>query len=195
MGGTKRNNNHTLTRGQLQNFKQVISNSPKHDLLFSLTLFYGLRVSEVHSLRLSDINSNPRQITIQGKKGGRKRTYFIPQALWKKIQEWLKERNQNPKHKNNPYLFPHRLKEDQPMTRIGVQYDFKSFSQKAGIEGHSVHDLRHTCAMLQVEKGTDPIRLRNWLRQKQIQSTQKYFEEFNDRQYEKKVEDTFKDLI
>lgn len=194
--GTKtQGKNHTIPKRQLKRFLQVIANSPKHDLMFSLTLFFGLRVAEASRIKLSDIKPSTKEITIQGVKDGRIRTYSIPAPLWKKYQTWMEERERDKKSISNPYLFPHRLKRNQPMTREGFQYDFKAFCKKAGIEGHSIHDLRHTCAMIRVEQGVNPIDLRNWLRQKSISSTEKYFEEYNSKADEKKAQKDFKDLL
>lgn len=180
-GMTSKGKNHSLSLQDLTKFKQVISSSPKHDCMFSLALFYGLRVAEIAKIKISDINLSTKEITIQGVKGGRERTYSLPPSILKKFTAWLEQRSSNEKAKDNPYLFPHRIKENACMSREGIQYDFRSYCAKVGIKGHSVHSLRHTCAMLRVKAGVDPIRLRNWLRQRQIQSTQKYFEEFEDR--------------
>ncbi|MBA7616198.1 Tyrosine recombinase XerC [subsurface metagenome] len=184
-----------LSLQELKRFLKVIADSPKHALMFILTLFYGLRVGETAQIKLSNINKAAREITITGLKNGRTQTYVIPPSIFKKLTAWLVERNRNEKVKTNPYLFPHRTKRNAAMTRIGIQYDFKMFCEKAKISKHSVHDLRHTCAMFQVEKGTDPVRLRNWLRQRYLSSTEKYFEEFEDRNHGKTVQKIFENLF
>jgi len=190
-----RNSNHNLTEQELKRFYKGIATLPKHDLMFTLALYYGLRVGEIAAIKLSDIEEQNRAITIQGIKGGRQRTYEIPTNLLKKYKLWIVERSKQKKWSTNHYLFTHRDNKNQPMTRTCIQYEFHSFCAKASIQGHSIHDLRHTCAMLQVKKGTDPIRLRNWLRQKSIQSTQVYFEEFHDKEYEKQTQKVFKDFL
>ena len=156
----------------------------KWDLLFGLTFYFGMRVGEVVALRITDVNLATHQLTIRAEKGGHTRTYDLPERLEKKIKAWLKERPGD-----NPFLFPSRTcPRTEPLSTIGAQKMFYELSRKAGIGAHSVHDLRHTAASMMAQAGDNVVQIARWLRQKHVQSAERYLSDIDREKHERTME-------
>jgi len=170
-----------LNDSELHSFRRCIeSGKNKRDIfVFNLILFLGLRVQEAANIRLVDIDSNERTITIRGLKNGRVRTYDIPGKLWRRYNSWVKARKLLTPSKDNPYLFPSRFYNDSPITAQALKKAFKAYASLAELNiDYSIHSLRHSCAMIRVREGSHPIAVQKWLRHKALSSTQVYFEAF-----------------
>lgn len=121
-----------------------------------LELLYatGLRVSELISLRQSQVNFNQGVLRIVGK-GDRER--LIP--LGEEAQRWLKNFIDGPRmeillERQTDYLFPTRRGDR--MTRQAFWHIIKRYAQKAGIEKKlSPHSLRHAFATHLLNRGAD----------------------------------------
>ena len=156
----------------------------KWDLLFGLTFYFGMRVGEVVALRITDVNLATHQLTIRAEKGGHTRTYDLPERLEKKIKAWFKERPGD-----NPFLFPSRTcPRTEPLSRVGAQKMFYELSRKAGLTGHSVHDLRHTQASMMIQAGDNVVQVARWLRQKQVASAERYLSDIGREKHERDME-------
>jgi len=165
--GTKKNNWKYLNESQLKAFRQALKKGKnlRDEVMMELTLYLGLRVSELVAIRLSDIEEESRQITIQGKKGGRRRSYpEIEEGLWTKLTRYIK------RAKIEDALFP--------ITDQSAKNVFKKYAKLAGLSSdYSIHSLRHTIAMMKAKRGDSPIKIMLWLRHRSISSTQQYFEQ------------------
>ena len=121
-----------------------------------LELLYatGLRVSELISLRQSQVNFNQGVLRIVGK-GDRER--LIP--LGDEAQRWLTNFIDGPRmeillERQTDYLFPTRRGDR--MTRQAFWHIIKRYAQKAGIEKKlSPHSLRHAFATHLLNRGAD----------------------------------------
>jgi len=121
-----------------------------------LELLYatGLRVSELISLKQSQVNFNQGVLRIVGK-GDRER--LIP--LGDESQRWLKNFIDGPRmeillERQTDYLFPTRRGDR--MTRQAFWHIIKRYAQKAGIEKKlSPHSLRHAFATHLLNRGAD----------------------------------------
>jgi integrase/recombinase XerD len=121
-----------------------------------LELLYatGLRVSELISLKQSQVNFNQGVLRIIGK-GDRER--LIP--LGDEAQRWLKNFIDGPRmeillERQTDYLFPTRRGDR--MTRQAFWHIIKRYAQKAGIEKKlSPHSLRHAFATHLLNRGAD----------------------------------------
>ena len=164
----------------------------KYSLIIRLTLFLATRVSEVVSLRVEDFNglSRPRQVTVRGAKGGYTRTYDLPDALWRRYQRWLGQREP----KDSPWLFPHRLLRDEHMATGSVQGTFRVLCVKANIPGqHSVHDLRHTAATRMALNGDGQASIAGWLRHRNIGSSSRYIDARDNKAHDAAMMRRYKD--
>jgi len=121
-----------------------------------LELLYatGLRVSELISLKQSQVNFNQGVLRIIGK-GDRER--LIP--LGDEAQRWLKNFIDGPRmeillERQTDYLFPTRRGDR--MTRQAFWHIIKRYAQKAGIQKKlSPHSLRHAFATHLLNRGAD----------------------------------------
>jgi integrase/recombinase XerD len=121
-----------------------------------LELLYatGLRVSELISLKQSQVNFNQGVLRIIGK-GDRER--LIP--LGDEAQRWLKNFIDGPRmeillERQTDFLFPTRRGDR--MTRQAFWHIIKRYAQKAGIEKKlSPHSLRHAFATHLLNRGAD----------------------------------------
>ncbi len=170
-----------LNEDQLKRFLKAVRRRKRlrDDLMFSLILYFGLRVAELTHLEVEHVDWDNYGIRIEAVKKGRKRTYTeIEGALWHKLTRWLKEGRKKCQHADkSPWLFPHRLRYDQPMTTQNVKQLFKYYAKKAGLsEEFSVHSLRHTCGIQRALAGESAIEIMLWLRHREVSSTQVYFD-------------------
>lgn len=144
------------------------------------TLFStGLRVSELASLKRTDINLNKDEHTVRGK-GKKLRLVFLSAASRNTIAEYLKMR-----HDQNPALFlrhdraSHYNKEEdgeaEPITSRSIQRLVQHYAKAAGITKRiTPHTLRHTYATDLLINGADIRSVQAMLGHASITTTQIY---------------------
>jgi len=119
----------------IQLFKQVVN--VKHRAILMLTYSAGLRVSEVVSLKVIDIDSKRMLIHVRQGKGRKDRYSILSKNALDTLRTYAKEFHPN------EWLFPG----DQPgkhLTERTAQKVFESACKKAGIKKDvSIHSLRH----------------------------------------------------
>lgn len=130
----------------------------------------GMRVSELCSLRLTDVH--PRYVKVMGKGQKEREIGLHPEVgkvLWKYIQ----------KHRGSygiedDHVF---LGERGPLTPSGVGIMFKEVGRKAGITGVRVspHTMRHTFSKQYLKQGGDIFKLSRELGHSGVQITQRYY--------------------
>jgi len=140
-----------------------------------LELLYatGLRVTEIVSLSLNDINLNAGYLIAFGK-GSRERLIPIGEVSLNLIRTYLeKSRPALLGKKQSHYLFPNRS--GKPMTRQGFWKLLKKYSTAAGIKKNiSPHTLRHSFASHLLERGADLRSVQMMLGHVDISTTQIY---------------------
>ncbi|GAB4221853.1 MAG: tyrosine recombinase XerC [Francisella sp.] len=129
----------------------------------------GIRISELSSIKLNDINFSQKSIRILGKGNKQRIVYFGDKTLIN-LQRWLKIReNLNP-HCN--YLFISR--NGKHLTNRSIQKRLEIFSKKyANIHIHP-HMLRHSFASHMLESSKDLLAVKDLLGHADISSTQIY---------------------
>lgn len=185
--GTKKTGLKFLNEEELKKFFQAVDKSKnRRDIfMFRIILFLGLRVSEASKIKLEDLNLESHQLSIDGMKSGRSRTYDLNGKLCEKLNTYLKRRTK--KADRNSYLFPHPRRWDEPISAQAIKYRFKIYAEQASLNGDfSVHSLRHSCGITHARNGKSAIEIMVWLRHRSIQSTQVYFEQI---QFEKQDEE------
>jgi len=152
--------------------------SGQRDHILLSTLYNsGARVSEIISVKRSDVEiTHTAVINLHGK-GRKERT--VP--LWKNtsnlIRKWLHQIDVNPQ---TP-LFPNHF--GKAMTRSGVENRLKSAIKIATIKCPSLkgkkvspHIIRHTTAMHLLQAGADLTVIALWLGHESITTTHRYLE-------------------
>ncbi len=175
-----------LNSEELRRFKKELRKSKLYDLAFDLTLTYGLRVQELVNLKLQDFDFENRQVEIRAVKNGLHLKQPLNGKITSKYRAWLRLRKKLKMAEDNDYLFPSRTHWGEPRSRDSFQSTFKQLCQKANISPHSIHDLRHTAAIELITKGALLVEVRDWLRQKQLSSTEVYVRYLNSKKAEKK---------
>ncbi|WP_287192251.1 tyrosine-type recombinase/integrase [Syntrophothermus sp.] len=157
----KRNEMNALLRA-------VMQEGNKRDLAIIMTLMYcGLRVSELVSLKISDLELKERagKITVRGK-GNKTREVPVPHEVREALRDYLTERKDRYQE-----LF---LGQRGPLTVLGVQQMLKKYAYAAKIENLSPHVLRHTCATYYLNKGMDLVKVAALLGHKNLNTTMVY---------------------
>ncbi len=133
----------------------------------------GLRVSELTSLSLNDINFTAGWIRVQGK-GAKERIVPLGEIALKRLREYLSSaRRELDKGKRSPWLFVTRS--GRRLSRQGIWKIIKRYGLTAGIKkGVTPHILRHSFATHLLERGADLHSVQLMLGHADISTTQIY---------------------
>lgn len=136
-----------------------------------LCLLYdsGARVQELADLRVKDVRlSAPAQVTLTGK--GRK-IRVVP--LMKKtaaiLENYLKENSLDQAGIEEQPLF--RNPRGEKLTRQGITYILRKYTEECHLEGMSPHKIRHSKAMHLTEADINPFFIRDFLGHADIKTT------------------------
>jgi integrase/recombinase XerD len=151
-----------------------ISSSPtsiRDHVMFELLYSSGLRVSELVSLKLEDINLEAGFLRVIGK-GSKERVVPVNIRALEMIKRYInQQRLEILKNKRSSYLFITRR--GKPMTRQRFWQTIKAFGRRLGIE-LSPHTMRHSFATHLLEGGADLRSLQKMLGHSDISTTQIY---------------------
>ncbi len=133
----------------------------------------GLRVSELTSLRISDVYSDEGFISVIGK-GNKQRFVPISQTALKEIRYYLEDRELMPVKKGyEDILFLSRR--GTALSRIMVFHVVKVQSEQAGIQKNvSPHTFRHSFATHLLEGGANLIAIQEMLGHESVTTTEIY---------------------
>jgi site-specific recombinase XerD len=140
----------------------------KHRTLLLLAYSAGLRVSEVVSLMVTDVNSDRMQLSINGAKGKKDRVVNLSEAILPLLREYYKS------YKPKSWLFEGQDKSKHYSTR-SAQIVFNDAYKKLGLPSQcSFHSLRHSFATHLLENGTDISYIQKLLGHSDIKTTLRY---------------------
>lgn len=158
-----------LSREEIQRLFDHSSSLRARTLLMT-TYAAGLRLSEVCTLHLSDIESAPDRMCIkvrQGKGGKDRYTLLSPQLLDTLRLYWRAERPRE-------YLFPNKRRTG-PMDQTMAQRIYHAARSAAGIvHAGGIHTLRHSFATHLLEAGVDLHTIQSLLGHGHISTTMRY---------------------
>ncbi|MGQ0738456.1 MAG: tyrosine-type recombinase/integrase [Bacteroidota bacterium] len=140
----------------------------KHKTMIMLGYACGLRVSEITSLELKDVDEDRRLILIRKAKGKKDRVVSLSPVMLVMIREY------KTKYTPAKYLFEGQYKETAYSTR-SLESIIKTAKGKAGIhKTGSMHMLRHSFATHLIDKGTDVVFIQKLLGHNDIKTTLRY---------------------
>jgi integrase/recombinase XerD len=130
----------------------------------------GLRVSEVVSLRVSDIDSGRRLLRIQQGKGAKDRYAMLSPRLLDVLRRYWRATRPD----EDGYLFPSWRKESH-LSTASLQTACREAALRSGIRKRvTVHTLRHSFATHLLENGTDTRIIQVLLGHSRIDTTARY---------------------
>ena len=139
----------------------------KHRLLLALAYGAGLRVSEVISLRVRDIDLDENVAHVKHAKGNKDRITVLPQKIVPDLRTLISGRN--------PNEFVFVSERGGKLSERTAQKVFESALQKAGIQKTATfHSLRHSFATHLLENGVDVRYVQELLGHANIRTTQIY---------------------
>ncbi len=137
----------------------------KHKLILKTIYGLGLRVSEVVSIKVSDIDFDRNVVTVSGK-GNKQRMLMLPISLKSDLQKYIEL------EKREKYVFSGRKGK---YSIKSVQKIFEKAVKKAKINKKATcHSLRHSFATHLLEQGTDIRYIQELLGHSRLQTTQIY---------------------
>lgn len=140
----------------------------KHKTLLLLAYSAGLRVSEVVSLQLTDVNSDRMQININRAKGKKDRVVTLSKSILEILREYYKE------YKPSYWLFEGQNNQEHYSER-SAQGIFKEAYKNLKLPPQcSFHSLRHSFATHLLENGTDISFIQKILGHNNIKTTLRY---------------------
>lgn len=157
--------------GKLRYFKR----DKARDLaILSLILGTGLRVSEVASLNISDINFRTRTVKVK-RKGDKKSSVLATQTSLDDVKEYLKLRSMNYKCPvDEDVLFVTMYKGSYSQISVNAIQKFTVKYTQAFDEKKTPHKLRHTYATNHYNENKDLVLLANQMGHNSMETTSLY---------------------
>ena len=161
--------------------KNISTTYPERDYcILTLFLNWGLRLSELVNLDISDINFKYEQMTITGK-GRKQRIVYLNNACIESIKNYLSVRDNSEQINNEKALF--LSKRHKRISKRRVQQIVENALKSAQLDnmGFSTHKLRHTAATLMYQYGgADVLALKEILGHESTSTTEIYTHLSND---------------
>lgn len=143
------------------------TNNPKHRLMLALAYGAGLRVSEVVSLRVCDLDLHELTLHIKQAKGQKDRISVVSEKLVAELQSFTAG-----KAGDDP-LFP--SEQGGTLTTRTAQKIFEHALEKSDVQKPATfHSLRHSFATHLLENGVDVRYVQELLGHQNIRTTQLY---------------------
>jgi site-specific recombinase XerD len=144
----------------------------RHRAQISLGYGAGLRISEVCSLRVRDVDSSSMRLLVEDGKGAKDRYTLLPAPALSLLREYWEV--YRPRHEEGwlflgPYGYTH-------VTTDAVGCAFKKALARAGVDaaGRGFHALRHGFATRLLEDGTDIMTIKSLMGHSSLSSTASY---------------------
>ena len=152
---------------EFKKFDSVIENV-FYKLLFNVLYFYGLRVGELRGLvksnfteqkliidkAISNKTRKPGQIVITPKSRSSYRTF----PMFDFIYDIYKKLPKN----NSEYVF-YSMKNSKVIGETTIKRYLKKYCELSGVKIIKIHEFRHSCASLLINKGIDALQVASWL--------------------------------
>jgi len=155
-----------LSKDEIDKILKATKNK-KYKILLSLAYGAGLRVSEIVSLKLKDVDFDGLTLHVKQAKGKKDRITVFPEKLKINIQNLMAVKQQN------DYVF--ESERGGKLTTRTAQKAFENSLKKAGLKKEATfHSLRHSFATHLLENGVDVRYIQELLGHQNIRTTQRY---------------------
>ena len=140
----------------------------KQRVLLMTAYSAGLRVGELVSLKITDIDAARMTIGVKQGKGGKDRYAILSQNLLTELRQYWK------RYRPALWIFPNRAKNG-PLSRNEAWHIFNQAKKRAGLKkGRGIHTLRACFATHLLEAGVDLRSIQFLMGHSSILSTQRY---------------------
>lgn len=144
-------------------------NAKKSRLMITLMYAAGMRVSEVTSLKIDELDFEEKIGHIRQAKGKKDRIFNIPKFLFSRLKKYSEKQ----KEFGNTFLFPGR--NGKQMTSRNLQKIVKKAAEKSNIKKDvHCHTLRHSFATHLLENEIDIRKIQELLGHADLSTTQIY---------------------
>ena len=156
-----------LSRAEVARIIAVCSDR-KYQTMLLLGYGCGLRLSELVSVRVGDIDGEQRRLRIEQGKGAKDRLVPLSPALLSRLRDYWRG------YRPGQWLFPGRAP-GKAVAPTSLQKTYTKAKARAGItKVGGIHALRHAYATHQLEAGLPVHRLQRLLGHRNIHSTLRY---------------------
>jgi site-specific recombinase XerD len=157
----------------IEEMRQLIlaCRSPKQQAIVELFYGTGLRLEELRTLKLENIESKNNRIFVRNGKGRKDRYTLLPKRVLITLRTYYREEKIKPK----VYLFEGK-KPGQPMWSSSIQTSVRMAYNNAGLshKRHKTHALRHSFATHLLDAGVDIHTIKELLGHFDLKSTMIY---------------------
>jgi integrase/recombinase XerD len=144
---------------------------PRNRALLMTTYAAGLRVSEITSLKVSDIDSKRMMIRVEQGKGAKDRYTILSPRLLEELRAYWKL------CQPHTWLFPAARDSNRRMDISMAQKIYYVTKHRAAItRGHGIHTLRHCFATHLLEAGVDLRTIQSLMGHTSITTTMRYLQ-------------------
>lgn len=145
--------------------------SSRDAFMVGIMIVGGLRISEVLSLKVDQINSETKSVTVLGK-GRKLRTVPLNTSVINLMNEYLAERDKVETESDLLFL---NIK-GKGLTRQGTNQNIKKYCERCGIEKDITnHSLRHSALTSMIERGVDVARVQVIAGHTDSKTTSRYY--------------------
>jgi site-specific recombinase XerD len=156
-----------LSRAEVAAILDACKN-PKHHMMLATCYGCGLRVSELVSLKVRDIDGERGLLRVDQGKGAKDRLVPLGPTLLDQLRRYWR------RFHPGRWLFPGAGGEA-PLCLTSIQTPFRQAKARAGVDKEGgIHSLRHAYATHQLEAGLPVHRLQRLLGHKDLHSTLRY---------------------
>ena len=141
--------------------------------LILLFLDTGLRLSEMTSIKLKDLNLDTGNVKVMGK-GAKERTVTFGKTARASLMKYMFLREERVKEKYRDCLWI--TEGGKPLMRDGIRTIFKRLCQRAGITDarHGPHTLRHNFATMSIRNGANLFYVQALMGHSDLKMTRRY---------------------
>ena len=158
-----------MTQEQIKHLFANMSEARQRAVI-SLLYGCGLRLGEVQSLKMSDIERSSNRILIRQGKGNKDRYVLLPVYVLNELEHYYRA------YRPKVYLFESKQLKDKPLHSRSVQTIVNSAMMSSGFKSgiYTAHSLRHSFATHMLDIGSDIHSIKTLLGHSKIETTMIY---------------------